>query len=138
MIRNLRKARTRKKRTGRSTEPTLTSTASELEAQPVILHRGSGAARTSTKHGPTSDEVGQRVSETVPSHECCYIWDWGCAESYRGQAWSWQSKHLSDFYSRSFIVVKPAENDLETLQGNYWVIGKVMTYFSGFHYKNAL
>lgn len=26
----------------------------------------------------------------------------------------------SDFYSRSFVVVKPAENDLETPQGNQY------------------
>ena len=58
VIRNLQRARTQKKKAGRSTEPTRTSTASKLEAPSVILHRGSGAARTSMKSGQTGDEAG--------------------------------------------------------------------------------
>lgn len=73
-MRNLRRARTRKKKAERSTEPTLTSTASKLEAQPVILHRGSGAARTNMKSGHASDEAGRENQQDCPQSQCCYMW----------------------------------------------------------------
>lgn len=72
--RNTGKARTGKKKT-RSTEPSLISTASKLQAQPTILHRGSKAARTTMKRGQTSYETAQRISATVSSHACCYTRD---------------------------------------------------------------
>lgn len=86
-IRNQWRARPRKKKTRRNTEAILTSTASVLEVLPVTPRRESGAARTSTKSGPTGGEAGTRASQ--PCGPPCSFGGAVC-----GEGMSWQGKHL--------------------------------------------
>lgn len=57
-VRSLAKAKTRRKRVGRSTEATPTSAAfTQPGAQWAALLRGSGPPGTSVTHGPAGDEM---------------------------------------------------------------------------------